>query len=388
MAVPARACVPGEGAQDPAALLEGLLWGPPGLGQRPETPAPSPCPAFRGFGAVSAWVVESWAGVLWPRGEPCRGGQPWLQPSALPAPSWAPSTVSLGPPPRETARQGREAHRPGLPAGAPGTLPCCVSSAQGLAGAYWGHTPGPGQGCLPHATGQNVTCGGCAGICGDVGFPFSWIHSVENGICPGSQQVCGDGCSAALLLFLLHPCHSLQTCCDFLFLLRRGCFPPGRLQGERPRQGGSRPAGTGSWLSAQLAGRGRVAGAGQRGGRRAVSAEQVAACLGGRAPAPRTSAFRAWPWGHWLLGTRGRACRWPGAPTPWGQLPPSSGMRWYLHCRGSCLRAVSATAHPGELTGHPAGGPPPQGLSLEAVPRAPPHPALPPAQPQSSSGPL
>lgn len=76
MAVPARACVPGEGAQDPAALLEGLLWGPPGLGQRPETPAPSPCPAFRGFGAASAWVVESWAGVLWPRGEPCRGGQP------------------------------------------------------------------------------------------------------------------------------------------------------------------------------------------------------------------------------------------------------------------------------------------------------------------------
>lgn len=312
MAVPARACVPGEGAQDPAALLEGLLWGPPGLGQRPETPAPSPCPAFRGFGAVSAWVVESWAGVFWPRGEPCRGGQPWLQPSALPAPSWAPSTVSLGPPPRETARQGREAHRPGLPAGAPGTLPCCVSSAQGLAGASWGRTPGPGQGCLPHATGQNVTCGGCAGICGDVGFPFSWIHSVENGICPGSKQVCGDGCSAALLLFLLHPCHSLQTCCDFLFLLRRGCFPPGRLQGERPRQGGSRPAGTGSWLSAQLAGRGRVAGAGQRGGRRAVSAEQVAACLGGRAPAPRTSAFRAWPWGHW--GCWGHGAGGAGGP--------------------------------------------------------------------------
>ena len=84
--VTAWACVPGEGAQDPAVLPEGLLWGPPGLGQRLETPAPSTCPAFRGFGAASAWVVESWAGALWPRGEPGRGGQPRLWPSALPAP--------------------------------------------------------------------------------------------------------------------------------------------------------------------------------------------------------------------------------------------------------------------------------------------------------------
>lgn len=228
-----------------------------------------------------------------------------------------------------------------------------------------------------------MTCGGCAGICGDVGFPFSWTHSVENGICPSSQRVCGDGCSAALLLLLLHPCHSLQTCCNFLFLLRRGCFPPGRLQGERPRQGGSRPAGTGSWLSAQLAGRGRVAGAGQRGGRRAVSAEQVAACLGGRAPAPRTSALCAWPWGHW-------GCWGYGAGGGGGPGLPGLGASFHRAqvCRGSCLRVVSAAAHPGELTGHPAGGPRPQGLSLEAVPRAPPHTALPPAQPQSSSRPL
>lgn len=199
---------PWGGAQDPAALLEGLLWGPPGLGQRPGTPAPSPCPAFRGFGAVSAWVVESWAGVLWPAVSPVVGGS--LAPAVSAASTLVGSfhTVSLGPPPRG-ARQGRGGPPSRFACWPSGTLPCCVSSAQGLAGACVGAHARSGQGCLPHATGQNVTCGGCAGICGDVGFPFSWIHSVENGICPGSQQVCGDGCSAALLLFLLHPCHSL-----------------------------------------------------------------------------------------------------------------------------------------------------------------------------------
>lgn len=157
--VTAWACVPGEGAQDPAVLPEGLLWGPPGLGQRLETPAPSTCPAFRGFGAASAWVVESWAGALWPRGEPGRGGQPRLWPSALPAPSWAPPAASPGPLSWETARKGRGGPPSRFACWCPGRSPLQRLFAQGLAGAPRGHAPSAAQGCLPRCAGRNATCG-------------------------------------------------------------------------------------------------------------------------------------------------------------------------------------------------------------------------------------
>ena len=75
-----------------------------------------------------------------------------------------------------------------------------------------------------------------------------------------------------------------------------GAGQPGRCRGYQ-----------GSWQDT-----GHVAGAGRRGGHRAVSGEQVAAHLGGRAAAPRTSALCAWPWGHG--GCRGHGAGGAGGP--------------------------------------------------------------------------
>ena len=128
--------------------------------------------------------------------------------------------------------------------------------------------------------------------------------------------------------FFLHPCRSLQICCNFLFLPRR-CFPPDRLQGEQPRRGwGRRPAGTLSWLSRQLAGHGACGGSWPAG--------RTQGCLrraGGGSPwwpssGPQDLGLMCVALGtRGLQGARGRGGGRPRAPGPRGQPPPSVGMR-------------------------------------------------------------
>ena len=123
----------------------------------------------------------------------------------------------------------------------------------------------------------------------------------------------------------------------------------------------------GSWQDT-----GHVAGAGWRGGHRAVSGEQVAAHLGGRAAAPRTSALRAWPWGHG--GCRGHRAGGAGGPG----LP---GLGASLRRAQVCGDTGTAEARLwGRLAQLPT-----QGSARGTLQTCPAPAALPPARPQSSS---
>lgn len=262
---------------------------------------------------------ESWAGALWPRGDPGRGGQPRLQPSALPTPSQAPPAAPLGPLPREAAMKGGgRPTRPSLPAGVPGALPAASLLRRAWLGRLGGTRPAHCRAVYPTLQGgphrvMAVLEFAVMWAFLSVGFTLLRTTSVQVTSKFWGQLFC--------FCFLLRPCHGLQICCNFLFLLRRGCFPPSRPQGERPRQGvaGRGGGGRGHQSSWQDAGR--------RGGRGAVSAEQVAARLSGRAAAPGTSALRAWPQGHggcWGTGQGVWAARGPAASSG-----PASAERRY-----------------------------------------------------------
>lgn len=134
-AVPARACVPGEGAQGPAVLPEGLLWGPPGLGQRPETPAPSTHPAFGASGQRPCGWWRAGRGRSGPVVTLGVGGSPGSSPQRCQHPRRLLPQLPWGPCPGRLPRR----------AGAGPTVPVCLLASQALsplhlfcAGLGWG----------------------------------------------------------------------------------------------------------------------------------------------------------------------------------------------------------------------------------------------------------
>ena len=172
-AVPTRACVPGEGAQDPAVLPEGLLWRPSGLGQRPEIPLRAPILPSGASGQRPCGWWRAGRGRSGPTVTPGVGGSPGSSRQCCQHPRRLLPQLPWGPCP------GRPPRRAG--AGPP--VPVCLLASREVsllrlccAGLGWGV---PGARARSSA-GQTAPCRGCAGICGDVGFPFSWIHSVKN----------------------------------------------------------------------------------------------------------------------------------------------------------------------------------------------------------------
>lgn len=270
------------------------------------------------------WVVESWAGALWSCGDPGRGGQPRLQPSVLPTPSQAPPTAPLGPLPREAATKGRgRPTRPSLLAGVPGGLPAASLLCRAWLGRLGGTCPVQCRAVYPALQGRPRRVVAVLEFAVmwaflSVGFTLLRMTSVQVTSKFWGQLFC--------FCFLLCPCHGLQICCNFLFLLRRGCFPPGRPQGERPRQGaaGCGGGGRGHQSSWQDAG---AAGAGRRGGRGAVSAEQLAAHLSGRAVASGPGPCARGPGDMGVAGGTGQGV-W-AAQSPAASSGPASAERRY-----------------------------------------------------------